>query len=329
MRITKETLLKLAKDTVEKRYKNDTNVVAVFLVGSLLGDDPLLGGTTDIDLLVITKEDAPREHEVVKLSNEIHLDIHYERSSLYAKPRELRSDPIKGWAMWDPTLLHEKGKFFEFTQSVLRSQFEEPAYVLARSRALSAPARETWTGMQLGNEPALRPYLDAVEQAINALAVLSGPPLTERRLLASLPARASRVGRPEVVDTAIGMLGGLTLGTEELPAFLPAWEAAFTQAATLPLDLRTHATRLAYYKQGMEATLQSPFPKAILWPMLHTWLLAAESGNWKPEHEDAWTSVRKTLGLDESGMETRLQSLDHFLDVLEETQDQIAAQNSL
>lgn len=329
MRITKDALVKLAKDTTEKRFKTDANVIAVFLVGSILSDEPLLGGTTDIDLLVITKEDHLREHEVVKISNEIHLDMRFERSSLYAKPRELRGDPQKGWAMWNPMLLHEKGKFFEFTQSVLRSQFEEIPYVLARSRALSAPARETWTSMQLGAEPALRPYLDAVENAINALAVLSGPPLTERRLLANFPARAATANRTELTETAIAMLGGLEISPDDLRAMLPAWEAAFSQAATLPLDLRTHTARLPYYKNAIEALLQSPFPKAALWPLIHTWLLAAESGNWKPEHESAWASVRHTLGLDEAGMEARLQSLDRFLDILEETQEQLEAQSGL
>ncbi len=53
MRITPEILQKLARDTVAQRTRSDRDVVAVYLQGSLLRDDPLLGGTADIDLFFI------------------------------------------------------------------------------------------------------------------------------------------------------------------------------------------------------------------------------------------------------------------------------------
>ena len=53
MRITRETLLKIAKDTVTQQVRSRHDLVSVFLIGSLLTDDPLLGGTTDIDLIFI------------------------------------------------------------------------------------------------------------------------------------------------------------------------------------------------------------------------------------------------------------------------------------
>ena len=329
MRITRDLLLKLAKDTVNKRFKPDADVVAVFLVGSVLRDDPFLGGTTDIDLLVITKNEPQREREIVKLSNEIHLDICFEAERLYAKPRELRGDPWRGWTMWDPMLLHEKGKFFEYTQSIVRSQFEDPANILARSRAFAAPARETWTTMQLGGETDLLEYLSAVENAANALAVLSGFPLAERRLLLEFPLRAEAANRPELIETLKAMLGGLVISPETLREWMPEWEAAFLQAAQASLTQQIHTARLSYYKQAIEAQLQSDEPVAALWPLLHSWALAAQAGNWLPAQETAWQAVLRNLGLDESGIEMRLQGLDHFLDLLEESLDTYALQNGI
>ena len=149
MRITREMLLKLAKDTTEKRFKPDPNVVAVFLVGSMRTDgDPLIGGTTDVDLLVITKGEPDLEREIIKISAEIHLDLMFESEKAYAKPRELRADPWRGWAMWDPMLLYEKGRFFEYTQSSLRAQFDDPSNVLARARYFAGRARDRWTAFQ-------------------------------------------------------------------------------------------------------------------------------------------------------------------------------------
>ncbi len=329
MRITRELLIKLARETTDKRFKSDPGVVAVFLVGSVLRDDPFLGGTTDIDLLVITKNEPQRQREIIKLSNEIHLDICFEAESLYAKPRELRGHPWRGWTLWDPMLLHEKGKFFEYTQSIVRSQFEDPANILTRARAFSAPARSAWTMMQLGGPANLLEYLNAVENAANALAVLSGFPLTERRLLAEFPTRAAAANRPELTETLKAMLGGLDLPTETLRTWLPVWEATFALSAQHSLDERIHPARLPYYKQAIESLLQSDLPLAALWPLLHTWALSSQAGNWDETQTTAWHSMLAALGLDETGIETRLQSLDHFLDQLEETLDTYAAQNGL
>ena len=44
MRITREMLLKSARDTVTVRIKTEKDLVAAYLVGSVLGEDPLLGG---------------------------------------------------------------------------------------------------------------------------------------------------------------------------------------------------------------------------------------------------------------------------------------------
>ncbi|PKN90637.1 MAG: hypothetical protein CVU44_23075 [Chloroflexi bacterium HGW-Chloroflexi-6] len=329
MRITRDMLVKLARDTVEKRFKPDPSVVAVFLVGSVLRDESLLGGTTDIDLLVITKGEPTFAREVVKLSNEIHLDIFFEAESLYAKPRELRGDPWRGWTMWDPLLLHEKSKFFEYTQSILRAQFEDPLNVLARSRAFASPARQAWTMAQLGEMPALPEYLVMVEQVANALAVLSGFPLAERRFLLEFPQRAQLAGLPELNDTLLALLGGLELTPDTLRGWLPAWESAFTRAAQSHQNLRIHTARLEYYKQALLALLDSPTPIAALWPLLNTWMQAVETGTLEQPQLETWQNVLDILRLDPTGLSLRLQGLDHFLDVLEEKFDEISAQYGL
>jgi predicted nucleotidyltransferase len=329
MRIKRDLLIKLARDTVDKRFKTDPGVVAVFLVGSVLRDEPLLGGTTDIDLLVITKNEPDIPREVAKLSNEIHLDILFEQEALYAKPRELRGDPWRGWTMWDPLLLHEKGKFFEYTQSSLRAQFDDPVNLLARAQTFSVPAREAWTSMQLGGEARLSEYLPAVENAANALAVMAGFPLAERRFLLEFPQRAALAGHPELSDTLLAMIGGLDLTPETLRAWLPAWEDAFNQAAQSAFDTRIHSFRLAYYKQALLSLLESEIPASALWPMLQTWALAAESSSWDETHRQAWDAVLQTLGLDSQGLELRLQGMDHYLDVLEELLDEFSVQHGL
>ncbi len=318
MRITRDLLLKLAKDTVTKRFAPDRNVTAVFLVGSVRPEDVVIPPATDIDLLVIYNGIPQVEREIVKLSNEIHLDIAYEAASLYAKPRELRGDPWRGWAMWDPQLLHEKGKFFEYTQSILRAGFDDPANVLKRAQFFSAPAREAWSEMALDAENASPlKLLTAAANAANALASLTGAPLPERRLLAEFPARAAALNMPDMITQLFSILGA---GSAR--EWLADWEVAFMSAAQANRDLRLHPARLAYYKTSIEAQLASDLPAAALWPLLYTWSLAAESGALLPEQRTVYQQACTALGLSGEAAGLRIQALDAFLDTLEEKMEQ-------
>lgn len=329
MRITRDLLIKLGRETAEKRFKPDPNVIAVFLIGSVLREKPLLGGTTDIDMLVITKTEPSFAREIIKLSSEIHLDIIAEQESQYAKPRELRGDPWRGWTMWDPLLLHEKSKFFEYTLSSLRSQFEDPANLLARARAFANPARQTWMSTQLGAELSLTEYLSTLEQAANALAVLTGFPLAQRRFLLEFPQRAELAGLPSLTDTLLALIGGLQLAPESLRALIPAWESAYQTASQAPHDLRIHAARLDYYKQAILSLLESPTPAASLWPLLHSWNMCAQSGNLNESQQQAWQLAQAQLGLDAPGIAIRLQGIDHFLDAIEERLEALSVEYNL
>ena len=55
MRVTRESLLRIAKETAQERAYNDKDIVAAYLTGSLLNVDPMLGGTADIDIASSTR----------------------------------------------------------------------------------------------------------------------------------------------------------------------------------------------------------------------------------------------------------------------------------
>ena len=90
MRITQELLIKFAQDYVTKQTRKPNDIVAVFLTGSVLTPEPLIGGTTDIDLVMVHKEDPAVEREVQRVSYEISLDIQHHHQSFYTFHRRLR-----------------------------------------------------------------------------------------------------------------------------------------------------------------------------------------------------------------------------------------------
>ena len=329
MHISRDALLKLTKETVEKRFAHDPNVTAVFLTGSLRPEHVVIESAADVDLLVIHNGEIPRDREIIKFSNEYHLDILYETISNYSQPRELRADGWRGWTMWDPQLLHQRGRFFEYTQSIVRAQFDDPQNIIKRARSFESLARDSWMQMQL-NSDSVTPLkiLTTSYNAANALVSLNGAPLPERSLLAEFPARAKKLEVEDLIQTLFTCVSR-NANTDTIRQWLSAWEIGFKAASASPSDLRLHPARLAYYKLAIENQLNSDMPRASLWPMLFTWALASENGTFNDEQNSSWNSVCSELGISASSCAERMQALDEFLDTLEEIFEQLEAEHGL
>src|SRR5512138_436937 len=149
MRVTRENLVRIAKETAQKQAYSDSGIVAAYLTGSLRGDNPLLGETTDIDIVFVHDRLAPIEREIIPLNPEIHLDIVHHLRSDFDKPKALRVHPWLGPELYDPLPLYGTGHFFEFVQAGVRDKFNEPESFIMRSRALAGTARQRWSGLQL------------------------------------------------------------------------------------------------------------------------------------------------------------------------------------
>ena len=334
MRVTRESLIRIAKETAQERAYNNKDIIAAYLTGSLLSEEPLLGGVTDIDLVLVTASKPPMAREIVGLTPDFHLDITYRAEAEYDPPRELRVNPWLGYEIYDPMLLLETRHFFEFTQASVRAGFEfhEPALVLQRCRKLLDHGRKIWFDlMDVGENSGpkdVRKYLKSLYHAANVIAELNGPPLPERRLLLLFPSLAEQAERPGLSVGLLGLLGATGLDTSTLEGWLPEWESMFIAASeTGVADPRIHTARLNYYKKCFEAMLGGEDPTVMLWPLFNTWTHAALA---LPENEiGAWDTARAQLGLAGKSFAERVEGLDHFLDELDILLDEIAAANGL
>ena len=81
MRVTPDMLVKLAKDHLARRMRQPNDIIAVYLTGSVLRPEPLLGGTTDIDMVIIHKENPAVAREVLRVSTEVSFDIEHHHQS--------------------------------------------------------------------------------------------------------------------------------------------------------------------------------------------------------------------------------------------------------
>lgn len=332
MRITRDTLLHLASDTVSQRVRVQRDIVSVYATGSLLYDEPLLGGVTDLDLVFIHDREPAVEREIIRFTDEVTLDIAHHNQERYRQPRHLRVDPWLGPAVAESTLLmHDTQHWFEFTQSSVRSMFSNPENVLHRARQLEDAARQNWFTLQAqtsGDGAPLLLYIKTIGMAANTIASLSGAPLTDRRFLLNFPVRAEAIERPGLTAGLLGLLGGGEATAERMKAALPDWSAAYLAAGKQPrVSPRLNACRLPYYRKAMEAMLESESPETALWCLLRTWSAAV---SYLPEDDPLqkpWLDFCVQLEMDKAHFPERLEALDAYLDNIEEALDEWAEEN--
>ncbi len=333
MRVTRDSLLRIAKETAQERAFNDTDIVAVYLTGSLLNVDPMLGGTADIDIVFVHKTPPTQPREFVKLTPDFHLDISRREKAMFKSPRELRGDPWLGFEMYDPILLYEREKFFDFVQASLRAgfEFEQPPLMLQRCRKMLSHGRQIWSDLteveQVGPQE-IKKYMKSIFHALNAVAELSGPPIQERRLLLEFPARARAAGQPDMAAAAFNLVGSSNTDVDKLKLWFSDWKSAYKLACDNPgVDARIHPVRTNYYEKAIKSMLEGETPFTALWPLLHTWTLSAEV--LEGDHLRFWQNAAGELGLLGVNFGERVDELDHFIDEIEVILDDIARENGL
>jgi hypothetical protein len=320
MRINREILLKIARDTVAQETRAQRDILSAYLIGSLLEDEPLLGGTTDIDLVYVWNSAPPGERTIQLLSEQVHLDIAHHSRTLYRQARRLRQHPWLGQDIARATILFDPQHFMDFAQASVRGLFDRPENTLERAQRLAEKSRQTWLAYA-PNPPDPQPevihiYLSALENAGNALASLGGAPLAERRFLLRFQQRAEALQRPGLYNGLLGLLGGTEVPLQVLQSWLPDWRAAFALPGAPPV---VAPERLSYYQQAVEAHLVGSNPQAAWWPLLRSWTRLAEASPAGSETRAGWQAAFSRLGLLGDNFVHRLAALDAYLDQLEET----------
>lgn len=332
MRITPETLLRLAKDTVNQRAR-PLGLLGAYLHGSLLTTSPLLGGTTDIDLFFIHIDDFPQEREIVRLTDDVHLDISHHNRSLYRQARDLRRHPWMGPTLYSCKPLYDPQHFIDFIQASVRGQYHHPENILARSRQLVEEARQIWFTFEetpyLSEADRLNNYLTALKYSANSIAIFSGSPLPVRRLLVFLSERAAAIEHGGFYPGLLGLLGAPNVDKDALKAWLPDWKDAYTALPVETVSPALHPHRLLYYRRGIEALLDSDKPLNALWPLLSTWTQAAISLPANHPAYEGWKLAVDRLGLLGEPLKERLAALDTYLDTIEETLETWASKNGV
>ncbi len=323
MQITPIILKQFADTTVEKITSANYDIMSAYLRGSLvMGTDPLLGNSTDIDLVFI-HTDTPRvEREILRLTDEVHLDIEHHSQKMYLKGRDLRVHPWMGPTLYNAQVLYDPQHFLDFTIATVRGMFHREDHTLTRVRSLIDSARNNWMSLHNSstesNHQTVTEYLKAIEDTANALALLVGEPLTDRRFLIAFARRVQSLELPGLYAGLMGLLGAPRAEVETLHDWVSVWKATYSATSVTDRPSDIHPYRRDYYARAFEALLASEKPKDVLWLLLHTWTQVAGC---LPESDPAfvkWQSAFEQLGLIGTDFPERVNALDIYLEQVEE-----------
>jgi hypothetical protein len=329
MRITREKLINIAKNTVDQRTKFNSRLVCVYLTGSVLSEEPLFGGSTDIDLIFVHNSEPPWRREIEPVNQDIHLDILHFSQDDFHPPRRLRQNAWLGSYLCEsPMVLYDLGHWFEFTQAGAFAHFNRQENILARALPFTQEARKLW--MQLSGQTTVSPetignYLNILELSAQSIACLSGAPLTERRFMTAFQDRVALTNRPGLAEGLTNLFTGRDFEENEWEQYLQQWRLALettNQTDNPPQDITS--CRVSYYQKAIEVYKFEHIPSAY-WLMLRTWTKALNAIKLNTSL-DAWQSFCKECSLDNQHFPEKLRALDAYLDAIETLLDDWRAQ---
>jgi len=324
MRITRDLLLSTAKDTVKRRVFDSNDLVCAYLTGSIIREDPLIGGTTDIDLIYVHSLEAPHRREIIPITDDFHLDIAHFSQSFFSHPRKLRSDAWVGSFLCHyPIVLHDTNHWFDYVRSGVFAHFFQPMNTILRSKPFIESARRDWIALinkqNNNHQDFLHSYLKIIKNAANAVACLTSVPLTDRRFLIDFPQAAQGINMP-------GLAGGLVdliVPTESIEPdwdiWMGNWNTAFSSLQqTDSQSLSYSSCRRSYYEKAILG-LKDEHSQAAVWLLLWTWSLMASCLPRNNSSQAGYEDLLAQLMLDSDSLSERLTGLDQFLDAVEES----------
>ena len=334
MRLTPELLLNAAQSATSDLLMRNKDVVCVYLTGSALGEQPLIGGTTDIDLICVHSIEAPVPREVQRLTDDYHLDIAHYTQGQFGQTKTLRLNPWLGsFIFYNPRLLYDPQHWFEFTQAGVFAHFLQPSLVVQRVRPFIQQARQKWLELDQSqaepNVDNLWKYLKVLEYAGNSLACLVGVPLTERRFIQELTARTEALERPGLSSGLVDLFSPSEETNLNWQPWLEAWRKTILSANEKKFcPVRINTIRIPYYENAILSLIQENRNSA-LWILLRTWTLALAQLAKRAPEATAWRQFIQELNLGKEQFSAHLKALDIYLEVVEETIDLWAKQNGV
>lgn len=316
MIITPDRLIDLAKEETEQRAKR-LPITAGYLVGSVLQDEPLLGGTADIDLILIHKTFPLRPREVKRLSPDVHLDIYNLSKEDFENPRDLRTEPLLGSSLCGSMRLYDPDHFFDWAQAAACAQFSRPDNRLARAHKLLEDARVARKNLTAGEPTWPRTFVHAAWNGANALCCLHSKPVHGRRAVPHLRQRLEALNALEHLARFLALFDAQGMEGWNIPHWLTSFGKAFDFAIQLNQGETAKPVRRDYFLRAFQELAESGQPEAVVVSLLTHWPLPATAEDpivQEAAEANAWRDLLNATGLSDGEFKRKRSELEVFLD---------------
>lgn len=324
MKVTRKMLLETARNYVKEQTFNDPDIACVFLVGSLMGDDPFLGESTDIDLIFIHNTEPALSHEIYSLGDDFLFDnLHYSRR-VFNQPKEIRQDPWLGCLFCDaPIVLYDSYHYYDFLRAGIYSDFFSPTNIYTRSQFFYKKARDRWMEMQHQTDEfsadLVYDYLLTLYDAANCIACLVGKPLPERRFLSGLESVTTYLGRPGLASGMRDLYGINDYTSFPWQEYLQHMSDAVTALSEKPYCPPQYSPNRFHYYQQAVSFYQMDRADEAAWVLFWVWTNVIHTlPKRAPEVKD-WKILCEHLNFTKESFPLHLQQLDSYLEAVDTT----------
>jgi len=319
MRITTEILVNIAHDYVKKQLTSGEDLIAAYLTGSILSNNFLIGGKTDIDIILI-KDIEFETRETIKLSHDIHLDVVNHPKKFYQPPKLVRTHPFLGSAINSCLTLYDDNHFIDFTQAGVRSGFDSYENRFERSFPLLTEARKNWLSLEMKDEIEIlidtKLYFSCLKSLSQAFAINNNHPISIRNFVPHLRRISEEVSFPALPIGLIGLSGGNLLDKKLLKVWIIEWKQFFIQVSKEPeVPAQFQLAKIDYYHSAIDELIKTESPMDGLWILINTWMEAQITF---PNITSNLLPNLEIMGFSNESFPQKLKGLDALLDLIEE-----------
>jgi hypothetical protein len=317
--ITTDRLIHLAKEEVKSRAERP-GLIAAFLVGSVLENEPLLGGCTDVDIVLIHSTVQLQPREFKRLSRQVHLDIHHYTKQDFENPRQLRTDPLLGCSLCKSLRLHDPDHFFDWAHAAACARFNRPDNKLARAHILLDQSRSQRSRLDQANPLWPSNLQQAAWDGVNALCCLERQPALGRRAVLKLRAQLQSLDALSHYSKFLDFFQVDRMDQWNVPAWLTGFGKAFDLAIQLKQSAHFNPVRRDYFLKAFQSLAETGNPEAAVLSMLKFWPLPLNNEDPMLQLvEEAKTrqSMLAATGFVDESYDQKLMKLEALLDDIE------------
>jgi hypothetical protein len=320
---------------------------AAHLMGGItaLPPDAPFATYRDIDMAIITNEEPKDDQDILEVSyRNLIIEAGFYRPDQYHSAQELLADPALAPHLAVDSILYDPEGLLAAVQPIVAQEYRQRRWVLARCDWEKRDALQMLD--QLEHVETLNDYMFTLYMLVGSslcglLAVANLQVPTHRRCLANARELLRQVGRTELHDALLDLLGHAKMSRQEVEAWWESVGAMFDRAVAVkrspsPLGFKLHAHIRPYLIEGVGELIEGGQHREAMWVLALVYFACNAAiqndgtADEKPYYQAQYHKILGSLATDTlAGRQTRALRARRLADQIFVVADELVACNPL